>query len=326
MRAFLHGSTLGTEERRSSVRTLGRLTRAVIFGPTCLAAVFIIAVASPMQAQQRVDLRRAAAPDISLRIQGNYASLKVVAWSEDSVVVTGQLPKGFRLEGGFGGADGTPSRGGKLFVEGPTPMGPSSGSLEVRVPLRTKLWAKASSATIDVSGVTGGLDLNVVSGSVTVTGNPSELSIESMDGNVTVTGSPAWTRLKTAAGDIVVRGGSGDAAFTTVSGNIHVGGGPLDRARFESVTGGIEFTGDVARGAAISVDTHSGAIDLQLDPKVSVELDAASVAGSIENRLSRKQAEPGRDGRGATLITSYGPGGAHLVVRTYKGSIRLSSR
>ncbi len=290
------------------------------------AATSLLTAVPSVQAQQRIDLRRAAAPDISLRIQGSFASLKVVAWSTDSVVVTGSLPKGFRLEGGFGGADGTPSRGGKMFVEGPTPMGPSAGSLEVRVPLNTRLWAKASNASIEVSGVTGGLDLNVVSGSVTVTGSPSELSIESMDGNVTVAGSPAWARLKTAAGDISVRGGSDDAAFTTVSGNIRVGGGPLDRARFESVTGGIEFAGDVARGAAISFDTHSGAIDLRLEPRVNAELDAASVAGGIENQLSRKQAEPGRDGRGATLITSYGQGGARMVVRTYKGSIRLTGR
>ena len=40
------------------------------------------------------------------------------------------------------------------------------------------------------------------------------------------------------AGDIVMKGGSADAAFNSVSGTIRVTDGPLERARFESVTGG----------------------------------------------------------------------------------------
>ena len=286
----------------------------------------LVLLSSPLHAQQQVNLRRAASPDLSLRIQGAFASLRVIGWAKDSVVITGTLPRGFKLEGGFGGADGAPSRSGKIFVEGPDAMGPSGGTLEVRVPANATLWAKAFSATIDVSAVTGSLDLNIVSGSVQVSGTPRELSVASMDGTITVYGSPMWTRLKTADGDIVMRGGSTDAAFTTVSGTIRQSDGALERARFETVTGGIEFFGDLARGAAFNVDTHSGAVDIRLPAKPSVEIDAASITGTIENQLGRQRAEVGRDGRGATLITSLGQGNARLIIRTFKGSIRLSSR
>ena len=279
-----------------------------------------------LHAQQKVDLRRAASPNVSLRIQGAFASLRVTAWAKDSVVITGTLPKGFRIEGGMGGADGTPARGGKFFVEGPEPLGPSGGTLEVRIPANATLWAKAFNATIDVAGMDGSLDLNIVSGSVQVSGNPRELSVASMDGPITVNGSPAWTRLKTADGSIVMRGGSTDAAFTTVSGLIRQSDGALERARFETVTGGIEFSGDLARGAAVNVDTHSGAVDIRLAAKVSVEIDAASITASIENQLGRQRADVGRDGRGATLITTLGQGSARLIIRTFKGNIRLSSR
>ncbi|MFN8580016.1 MAG: DUF4097 family beta strand repeat-containing protein [Gemmatimonadaceae bacterium] len=291
--------------------------------PLVSAIAALATVAPRAHAQQKVDIRRAAAPDISIRVQGSFAALRVTGWSTDSVVVTGTLPKGYRVEGGFGGAEGAPSKGGKLFVEGPTSMGPSGGSLDVRLPAGARLWAKAANATIEVTGMTGGLDLNVVGGSVRVTGTPSELSVESMDGNVTVNGSPSWVRLKTAAGDIEMRGTSGDAAFTTVSGNIRVRGGTLDRARFESVTGGIEFSGDVVKGATVTFDTHSGAVDLMLPANVNAALDAASVAGGIENQLSKRQAEPGADGRGAALVTSYGAGGARIAIRTYRGSVRI---
>lgn len=295
---------------------LGCVVSAVAVGTTPTLAT----------AQQQIELRRAVTPTMSLRIQGAFASLRVVGWDKDSVVVTGALPKGYRIDGGIGGPAGTPATGGKLYIEGPETLGPSGGTLEVHVPFGATVWAKAYTAAIDVSGITGSLDLNIVSGSVTVNGSPRELSIASMDGTVTVTGSPTWTRLKTADGNIVLRGGSTDAGFTTVSGLIRQSDGALERARFESVTGGVELFGDIARGGVLSIDTHSGAVDVRLAPKASVSIDAGSITGSIENTPGKMRADVGRDGRGATLNTMYGQGSARLVIRTFKGNIRLTSR
>lgn len=293
---------------------------------TLLTGVLLAAQPTPLSAQQKVDLRRAVTPDMSIRVQGAFASLRVIGWDKDSIVVTGTLPKGFRVDGGIGGPEGTPARGGKLFIEGPESLGPSGGALEIRIPVGATLWAKAFSATIDVSGMVGSLDLNIVSGHVTVNGSPRELSVASMDGDVTVHGSPTWTRLKTADGNIVLRGSSTDAGFTTVSGQIRQSEGAIERARFESVTGGIELFGDIARGGVLSIDTHSGAIEVRLLSKASVSIDAASITGSIENAPGKMRADVGRDGRGATLNTMYGEGSARLVIRTFKGNIRLTSR
>lgn len=283
-------------------------------------------LSTPLVAQQKVEIRRAVTPEMSMRVEGAFASLRVIGWDKDSIVVTGALPKGFRIDGGIGGPEGTPARGGKLYIDGPETLGPSGGALEIRLPVGATLWAKAYSATIDISGVTGSLDLNIVSGHVTVNSSPRELSVASMDGDVTVNGSPTWTRLKTADGNIVLRGGSTDAGFTTVSGRIRQSDGAMERARFESVTGGIELFGDIARGGDFSIDTHSGAVDVQLAPKASVRIDAASITGAIENTPGKLRADIGRDGRGATLNTMYGEGSARLVIRTFKGTIRLTSR
>lgn len=291
-----------------------------------VAGIVVAALTTPISAQQKVELRRAVTPDMSMRVQGAFASLRVIGWDTDSIVVTGTFPKGFRIDGGIGGPENAAARGGKLFIEGPETLGPSGGALEIRLPRNATLWAKAYSATIDVSGITGSLDLNIVSGHVTVNSSPRELSVASMDGDVTVTGSPAWTRLKTADGNIVLRGSSTDAGFTTVSGQIRQSEGALERARFESVTGAIELFGDIARGGAMSIDTHSGSIDIRLAPKASVGIDAASITGSIENMPGKIRADVGRDGRGATLNTMYGEGSARLVIRTFKGNIRLTSR
>ncbi|HSA54769.1 MAG TPA: DUF4097 family beta strand repeat-containing protein [Gemmatimonadaceae bacterium] len=294
---------------------------------TCLAIVMLLA--SPLGAQQpteRVELRRAAARDISVRISGTIGTLRIIGSPAESLVVTGTIPRGARFDGFDAGKGPEPLRGAKMFVDVPDDRVLASGTLEMRVPAGARVWAKAGIATIEVTGLTGGLDLNIVGGSIRVDASPRDLNIESMDGTVTVNGNPSWLRVKTAAGDIVMNGSSEDAAFTSVSGTTRVGGGRFDRARLESVTGAIEFSGTPVRGGSLTFDSHSGGITLRLDPGAGGEIEATSIAGTIENQLTRQRPGTGRDGRGQELSTVIGGGGAHIVVRTFKGVVRLETR
>jgi len=191
------------------------------------------------------------------------------------------------------------------------------------VPAGARVWAKAGSATIDAAGVTGGLDLNVIGGSVHVAGNPRELTVEAMDGGITVEGAPPWVRLKTASGDITLGTGSEDAAATTVSGDVRITG-RYERLRISSVTGPVAFNGDIARGGSLDVDTHSGTIDLRLAPKLSADIDIATISGRIENAFNKRPPAAGREGRGQELGFTAGSGGARVYVRSFKGSVKLS--
>jgi DUF4097 and DUF4098 domain-containing protein YvlB len=204
--------------------------------------------------------------------------------------------------------------------------GTPGGSIELRVPAGARVWAKSGSADIEVTGVTGGLDLNIVGGRVKVSGDPRELNVESMDGNVIIDGTPSWLRAKTATGDIDFAGGSNDAALTTVSGTIRVGAGKLERAKIESVTGAVVFAGDLVRGATLEVNTHSGGIELRLPRHGGADLDVATVTGTIENTLTGRAAVPGREGRGQEIGLTLGQGGARVYVRSFKGSVQLRPR
>ena len=285
-----------------------------------LAMIGVFA-AAPANAQRSVDIRRAVTPTASIRITGAFAELHIRGWSKDSVAITGSIPADARFDGGFMNPSVALSPGAKFYME--TPSGVPAGKLDLRVPQGARVWAKSGSANIDVEGVTGSLDLNIIGGSVRVTGNPHELTVESMDGAVTVDGSPPWVRIKTATGDIVLNGSSEDAGLTTVSGTIRVPAGRFDRARIESVTGAVDFAGDVSPGGSLDVDTHAGAIDLRLPRKVSAEFDVATVSGTIENLLTKRPASPGREGRGQEIGFSTGNGGARIYVRSFKGNIRL---
>jgi len=179
---------------------------------------------------------------------------------------------------------------------------------------------------IEVSGVTGGLDLNIVGGSVTVSSTPRELNIESMDGAVRVTGGAAWLRVKTATGDIDVRGGSEDAGLSTVSGTVRVSDGRYERGKFETVTGNVVYQGDVGYKGSLDLTTHSGRIELRLPPRPNLELDAATVTGTIENAVTSSRPIAGREGRGMELGFSSGTGDTRMVVRSFKGDVALKPR
>jgi hypothetical protein len=287
-----------------------------------LTAASSFAVSMGASAQQKVDVRRAVTRDVYVRLNGAFSSLRVTGWQKDSLVMTGSLPKESRFEPAMGGTGGAPVTGVKFYIEG-SATSTSFGSLELFVPVGATVWAKSGSATIDVTGITGGLDLNIVGGSITVSGNPRELNIESMDGNVSVTGAPTWMRAKTATGDVTLRGSCTDLGVTTVSGTVTVRDGSFERTRIETVTGNVTFGAGVSRAGSLLIDSHSGTIELQIG-KASLDIDATTITGSITNSVTTRRPTPGREGRGEELTLSLGIGDARATLRSFKGNIRLN--
>lgn len=291
----------------------------------CTLLALLVPMA-PAVAQQKVDIRRASTSDVSVRLSGAFSSLKIVASPTDSIILTGAVGVGHRLEGGALHPTG-PTSGMKFFVESPGDASIAGNRLELRVPRNARVWVKTGSADIDVSGIGGGLDLNIIGGSVRVNGKPRELLVESMDGAVTFRGFADFARIKTATGNITLEGGGEDLSLTTVSGVIQAANGerPLHRARFESVTGPITYAGMPAPGADLRFDTHSGGIELRLPKTPNLEIDAETITGAIENGWSDRRPIAGREGRGMELAFSSGMGGPRVQVKSFKGNVRLTT-
>ena len=274
-------------------------------------------------AQVKVERGLRLDSDGAVRISNLVGSVHVTGWDRDSVSLHGSVPKGDHL---FMGGN---ARGMKMFVEPLNDRNPQPTRLDVMIPAKAKLWVKTATADIEVSGVTGELDLYVVGGTIRVTGKPSELNAEAIDGDIEVNGQPGWLRAKSASGNVTLNGYSSDAAISTVSGGIVVnsifppGNGKFDRAKFESVTGPIRFNGDIEKGAAITFDTHSGATEIAIPRNSGADFDIASIAGAISNELNYARPVKGRYGRGSELMMSNGSGGAHITIRSFKGPVVL---
>lgn len=279
-------------------------------------------VASSSAANAQAKLNRGLQLDATgaVRIYNNVGSVRVTGWNRDSVLVRGTLGKGNTLHMGGRGA------GMKMFIEGIDERNPAPADIEVMVPARAKVWVKTATAKIDVSGVTGSLDLYVVGGDISVTGNPADVNAEAIDGSITIAGSPAWVRAKSASGDVTINGSTSDVTVSTVSGKIDVNGARFERAKFETVTGSIRFAGSFARGGLANFDSHSGSVEIGIPGGSPADFEIASIAGSITNKLTASRPVPGKYGRGAELVTASGSGGSRVVVRSFKGPVVLLRR
>lgn len=94
----------------------------------------------------------------------------------------------------------------------------------------------------------------------------------------------------------------------------------------ETVTGAIDFSSDFARGADVTLDTHSGGMTLAFGAKSSFDLNATSITGSVENKFDDTRPTPGREGRGQNVIVSQGWDTARVIARSFKGTIAVRRR
>jgi hypothetical protein len=282
-----------------------------------VGAALLVSLPSTLVAQKKLERKLPLGMEAAIRISNMVGSVVVHGWAKDTVFARATLATGEELKMG-----GT-YNGVKIFVESSDERDPKPTRLEVWVPSRVRLWVKTATAAIDVSGVDGGLDLYVVSGTIDVAGNPRELNAEAIDGDIHIVASTPWVRAKSASGNVTFQGSSADASFSTVSGAVKVGGGTFERAKLETVTGDIGFSGNFERGGAFDFDTHSGAIDITMPDRAGASFTVVSIAGKIQNNLSKTSPVSGRFGRGQELNTDVNGGGPQVSVRTFKGPVTL---
>jgi len=279
------------------------------------AALIALVIGAPLAAQERIDHRWPLDADGMVRIYNFNGTVRITGWSRDSVVVTGttEVFRGF-----FGGGTTKALKFGvEEAIKGPTPR----SELTVFLPARARLWVRGASTDVEVRDVAGVVDVGVVSGRVRVSGSPAEVYAETMDGDLEVEASPSYFRGKTATGRLTWTGGGDDVTLATVSGAITVAGGRLLRARIESITGDIRYTGSLKPGANVTFDTHAGDVWLTLAKDTAGELSVDAPFGSVLGKIYKGQ------GGSPVLIALPRSGtvsldqGVTITARSFKGRV-----
>ncbi len=188
------------------------------------------------------------------------------------------------------------------------------------------MWVKLTGASVEVSGITGGLDVHAVEGDVRVTGSPSELSAESMGGRLELSGSSPTVKAKTGSGPITFRGESDDVSLVSVSGRISVIGPRLKWGHFESVKGDIVFEGDLAKGSSVTFKNHSGDVELRLPAGVGAEFTVTTWEGALTSDFDVPAAAAGEGKDGKRRTFTVGKGLASVEIQSFGGEVRLRRR
>jgi DUF4097 and DUF4098 domain-containing protein YvlB len=282
--------------------------RRLLWSAACLLAL-------PLSAQQKLERRIAIAADASIRIYNLAGTTRVTGWERDSIAVTGFAPPGASF---FLGGSG---RVAKMGLEPDEKAKQTTGgSLEVRVPRGARVWVKSAEGSIEVSGMTGEVDLSTVGGGIKVTGTLRLVTAESMEGDLEVSGASPLVRVKTGGGKILLRQAGGDVIASTVSGPIIASEAQMASARLETVSGPVSYSGTLDRRGTLNIQTHSGDIELLLPTTIGAEFDLASTSGLATVALPAKSGKPLK---GRSVFFANAGGGAQIVARSFKGQISV---
>jgi DUF4097 and DUF4098 domain-containing protein YvlB len=205
---------------------------------------------------------------------------------------------------------------------------PAAGTAEVH----------SVSGDVKVTGVRGAVRADTVSGNLTATDTPRLENAKSVSGDVTVSGV-------TNGGDLVAGSVSGNVTarslklrsleLSSVSGDLRAIDVTCDRLTAKSTSGGVEYTGAIARGGSYDINVHSGDVRLMLENPSGFVLNANTFSGSIRSDLpltiggdSGARDQPGRrrSFSNRSMRATYGDGSATLTVRTFSGDIVISKR
>lgn len=243
-------------------------------------------------------------------------TVRLVGWDRNSIEIRGTLPAAAQFS-----LTGTDSGGMKVVVEEQSGRPASSSRLVIYMPRRSQLSLKTVDASVDATDIGGWF--YTVSGTLRIGGSVSTVDAEAMSGDIALAATTPWARAKTGAGHLLVSGSPEDIDASTIGGALDIATSTILRGRFTSVTGDIRYASSFSPKSLFEFSDHSGTVEFLLPRDVSARFELSSVMGEIDNGFM--QLRPAAEGV-RNLSLRLGAGDANVVVRTFKGTVRLRAR
>ncbi|MGB4705488.1 MAG: DUF4097 family beta strand repeat-containing protein [Candidatus Saccharicenans sp.] len=191
----------------------------------------------------------------------------------------------------------------------------------VWIPDKASIEVKSISGDVRVEKAGGTVKVSTVSGSVSIAGGSGTISAKAVSGNLNVTGASGDCQLNSVSGDIYLNQVKGSVEAEAVSGSIKL----LEvrearRVSAKSVSGSIEYRGQVLSGGVYRFTSHSGSVRLFLPEDSSFDLEASSFSGSVTTDFPVQVT--GKLG-GKTVQGRVGRGGAEVQAKAFSGNVEI---
>jgi hypothetical protein len=318
-----------------------------LFAPAALLAALALAV--PAAAQPgRVDARTPAAANATVEVSVR-GTVRVSGWSRNEVHVTGTVDSGDAVV-----LDGS-GRSIEVRLRGQRGRG-GTATLEIRVPAGSSVEVNGGSGSIHVAGITGSVEANNRGGSTTVTGAPRRIEVNSAGGTVSVDartgsleisamGGGVWVagsvrdrtevnavggsvelvgtvndvEVNSMGGPVRIASAGGRVEVTAVSGDVQVSGSRL-RGSVQNVSGNVTVTATGPLAGALSLDSHSGNVELRLPARAGATVNVTTFSGGF---LSEVDGQTRREGQRQRQVV-VGGGGPAVSISTFSGNVKLT--
>lgn len=315
-------------------RLRGALAPAVT-AALLMAAAGATAATRPVNEQGRMP----AAGQVT--IENIAGSVKVVAWDQAEIKVTGTLGEDVKeLEFSAGARSVVkvvyPERRGLHFNglkhkdkdgdHGMTIRDGEGADLTISVPRGCRLDVEVVSADVDVAGLVNEVSITAVSGRVDVRGACASLEVENVSGDVEVDGAGKQTEVTTVSGNLKVRCDDADLQVETVTGEATVDCNSLRSLEASTVNGTITMSGRPAAGASIEAESVNGNLTLVVPADVSASFEVSTFNGDIENAFGQKPERADKYVPGSELKFTNGAGEADVSLNTLNGKVTIRKK
>ncbi|MDH7493652.1 MAG: DUF4097 family beta strand repeat-containing protein [Candidatus Saccharicenans sp.] len=189
------------------------------------------------------------------------------------------------------------------------------------IPEQASIDSKSVSGDVRVEKTGGAVRVSTVSGSVTVMGGKKTVSAKAVSGDIEVIGTEGDCELSSVSGDIRVSQVKGSVEAEVVSGSVKLQNiQEARRVSAKSISGTVEYRGQVLPDGSYRFSSHSGEVRLFLPEDSSFDLEATSFSGTVTTdfpvQVMGKLS-------GKTIQGRVGKGGAEVSAKAFSGSVEI---
>ncbi|MFQ3250430.1 MAG: DUF4097 and DUF4098 domain-containing protein YvlB [Glaciecola sp.] len=301
-----------------------------------------------VNAKQNVNESMEADPKGKVEIEHVSGSAKIIGWDKKEVSVTGVLGEytdEFKFE-----RDGSSiiiHVKQKRTSRGWNNWGSEQGDeLVIHVPMNSQVDYTSTNAQLEMKGIHGGANVDVVNGDIEVDDLLGRIRLESVNGNIkarrldgdvaieTVNGNiigkhsgKKELKLSTVNGDIEIESDSPEVRAETVNGDIELVLQEVTEVIMNTVNGSIDVVMNLQKNGRVEASSVGGSVDLMFQKDVAAKFDIeAHAGGSIKNKITDKEQSKAKYGPRRWLEFSTANPTATVEVSTVHGRVKVSTK
>ena len=201
----------------------------------------------------------------------------------------------------------------------------------ISAPAGTHLIMKSISGEMKITGITGDIAAETVSGDVEIASAGHITNAKSISGTVSISDTKVDGSLdaSSVSGDVrLQRVSARRVSIGSVSGNVRLDDVQSDRVDAHTTSGNTTYSGTLARNGRYELKSFSGEVRIALSGDTGFELEATSFSGDVHSDfpITTHGTTGDRRGRRRSMSGTYGDGSAVLNLSTFSGSVVISRR